>query len=351
VTRAASIDGLQHNKGQPSTVIFGFILSGHCENVDEQWHSNQGGHSYGRGLGCEKNDCIVYTLDLKNKQIRCRVNAGADVVLHRNIRVSHGTRYKLAMSMGQGDSVTVTQLHATAAQLLQAMNAEMKEKNGEVYQLKQESVRQKKAADAALKEMEAMYKKKVDDLQTKQMQLEKDNRDIDAKLLNKVQEKERVEEALQNERDILRGVEEANEAASILHTEQLKKADEKIEEHRQTQANMERERTEAEAMLKQNAESVLQALQTRFERLRANCIIDTSNYAEWDHDDVSDWLVSLDKGAYEKYESVLRERLAEVNMSGIALLECTKDALAGYGVKQKAHRDALMHHIYALEHK
>ena len=94
----------------------------------------------------------------------------------------------------------------------------------------------------------------------------------------------------------------------------------------------------------------LQSLQTRYERLKANCIINVANYAEWDHDDVSDWLVNIDQGAYVRYEGVIRKELANVDMSGASLVKCTKNDLKGFGIKQKAHQNAIWMHIQALEH-
>lgn len=97
------------------------------------------------------------------------------------------------------------------------------------------------------------------------------------------------------------------------------------------------------------SESEVQSLRTRYERLKANCIINTSSYTEWNHDNVSDWMLSLDNGAYEKYETVLRRQLAEVDMNGVDLVKCTMEDLKGFGVEHNGHQAAITKYIETLD--
>lgn len=92
----------------------------------------------------------------------------------------------------------------------------------------------------------------------------------------------------------------------------------------------------------------LESLSTRYARLKANCIIDTANFTEWKHAEVSDWIVSLDNGAYDKNESVLREKLAQMEIDGASLLKCSKSDIEGFGIRHKGHQNAIWNHIQTL---
>jgi len=143
---------VEHHQGDLNNILLGFILDGHPEDVDKQWF--RAGRSYGhrwnsfiikdgqqtvmKEPSISEGDCLVYTLDLIQRQIRVRVNDGDDVVLFpgggvfRRIKVGNGVRYKLAMHIHDEDeSVTVTR-QIYDAQKVQIKSAEKEEEKEEV---------------------------------------------------------------------------------------------------------------------------------------------------------------------------------------------------------------------------
>ena len=79
--------------------------------------------------------------------------------------------------------------------------------------------------------------------------------------------------------------------------------------------------------------------------------IDIKNYQNWNYDNITDWIISLDDGIYEKYEKILREQLKDEEMSGDVLSTLDKNDLGRFGIKNYKHKLAILNHIKKLTSK
>eukprot|EP01084_Bolivina_argentea_P195152 334861_1 len=82
-------------------------------------------------------------------------------------------------------------------------------------------------------------------------------------------------------------------------------------------------------------------------RLRLKCI-DTTNYEQWNHDEILMWIMSLDNGRFTKYEQKLKQSLAEEDVSGVNLQEVDVADIKGWGVVNFNDKKYLMRQIQQL---
>merc|ERR1712154_214313 len=62
----------------------------------------------------------------------------------------------------------------------------------------------------------------------------------------------------------------------------------------------------------------MQRLKEEVKRLKMQCI-DKARYEQWSHEQVTEWILSLDNGRYNKYEKILRKTLKEEDVDGADL--------------------------------
>ena len=71
----------------------------------------------------------------------------------------------------------------------------------------------------------------------------------------------------------------------------------------------------------------LNDLKLKYNKLYRKHNIDIENYKNWNYDNITDWIISLDDGIYEKYENKLREILKDEEMCGDLLSNLDKNDL------------------------
>ena len=72
------------------------------------------------------------------------------------------------------------------------------------------------------------------------------------------------------------------------------------------------------------------------------------NYLDWNHEDILEWILSLDNGIFVQYQSELTRVLKEENVSGDDLSIVDMDDLKRWGVKQFKHLKLLSKRIKEL---
>lgn len=82
--------------------------------------------------------------------------------------------------------------------------------------------------------------------------------------------------------------------------------------------------------------------------LRKQTELHQSEFTRWDSQSSVQWILSLERGRFRKYEDALRQNLKEENVRGIDLGAVTADDLKGWGVKGFGDRKALFDHIQSL---
>merc|ERR1711879_981591 len=76
--------------------------------------------------------------------------------------------------------------------------------------------------------------------------------------------------------------------------------------------------------------------------------IDPSQFMDWGQDLVLMWIMSLEKGAFRKYESVLRQGLMDTDATGADLLNVNPLVLKQWKIKDEEDRRLLTAHIKQL---
>eukprot|EP01084_Bolivina_argentea_P057691 105395_1 len=74
---------------------------------------------------------------------------------------------------------------------------------------------------------------------------------------------------------------------------------------------------------------------------------DRKQYKNWDADNISDWIISLNVG-YIMYENILRDKLRREEVDGSVLHEVDKTDLDRFGIKSFKHKLEIMKHINQL---
>ena len=76
--------------------------------------------------------------------------------------------------------------------------------------------------------------------------------------------------------------------------------------------------------------------------------IDESKFMEWEWEEVLLWILSIEKGRYKKYESVLRQSLSEEEVKGEYLGNVDSADIKGWGIKSFLDKKDLCNHISDL---
>merc|ERR1712154_720146 len=75
----------------------------------------------------------------------------------------------------------------------------------------------------------------------------------------------------------------------------------------------------------------MQRLKEEVKRLKMQCI-DKARYEQWSHEQVTEWILSLDNGRYNKYEKILRKTLKEEEVDGETLQDVDGADLKRWGI-------------------
>eukprot|EP01084_Bolivina_argentea_P115886 206002_1 len=76
-------------------------------------------------------------------------------------------------------------------------------------------------------------------------------------------------------------------------------------------------------------------------------VIENTDYRKWDSDIITNWIISLHKD-YEQYETSLREKLREEQLTGTDVAYIDKNDLDRFGVKTFKHKREIITHIQKL---
>merc|ERR1719474_1632676 len=103
----------------------------------------------------------------------------------------------------------------------------------------------------------------------------------------------------------------------------------------QLQAEIQRLKSKVEVLLQQQAvaqeeakdkEIEIQELRTEVKRLKLQNL-DTTNYEEWGHEEVHQWMMGLDGGRLMKYGNALRDSLKAERVTGKDIAEIERTDL------------------------
>ena len=75
------------------------------------------------------------------------------------------------------------------------------------------------------------------------------------------------------------------------------------------------------------------------------------NFMKWDHNDIANWVLNLDDGLFRKYESDIRGKLFEEDVSGEDLVDVNYEDIKGWGIKSFKHKKILANRIQELVSK
>ena len=82
-----------------------------------------------------------------------------------------------------------------------------------------------------------------------------------------------------------------------------------------------------------------QVKQLQFQR------IDAIKYNNWNYQDVVQWILSLERGRFMKYEKSLNRILSEEEVCGEDLVDVKRDAIKSWGIKTFSDITALQNYI------
>ena len=79
----------------------------------------------------------------------------------------------------------------------------------------------------------------------------------------------------------------------------------------------------------------IKALKEEFETLRIK-LLNKRDFREWDHQDIAQWIVSLQNGRFMKYEKTLRKVLSEEEVTGQDLVNVDRADIKLWGISKFA---------------
>ena len=97
--------------------------------------------------------------------------------------------------------------------------------------------------------------------------------------------------------------------------------------------------------------SELEQIKKELNTLKRLSDIDTNRYREWSSDEVVDWLISLEKGKYQKYEQMLRVIFNKEGVNGEGIESINQSELGGWGVQSFMDRANITKRIQLLVNK
>ena len=98
---------------------------------------------------------------------------------------------------------------------------------------------------------------------------------------------------------------------------------------------------------KKEYEMTINELKDEIKELKKKTL-DINNYKDWDSDDVINWILSIEDGAFIKYEEKIKQEVIEGEIEGGDLITMDMDDIKRLGITKFAHKKLLQTSIQKL---
>eukprot|EP01083_Nonionella_stella_P116560 346392_1 len=138
---------------------------------------------------------------------------------------------------------------------------------------------------------------------------------------------------------------ESQHKLSVDQIRELQEENEKIRKNTRTidsqNDELRNKRTEFQTRLKR--------LNIQYQKKQSEKKVENIEYDQWNSDDVTEWIIHLDDGAYSKYENVIRSNLKKEGIDGSEIKYLERNDLGRIGITNFKHKRMIMQHIANLK--